>query len=302
MKKTLNFIVHFLLIGVLMGSYAQAKPLSKDVDLKELTTLTLKFYPGMGTRFMFPFVLDKDNDYVPYTNNNTNDQVFVPIQRQEGRNFFVIAVPPDHLGKNDVGNMFVTVAGYQISVEMHLASKQSEHISDVRFTMSEAAKEELIQNAIQQRTKALEQSYADRFEKLDDQVERRALGRVGMLALYDPDIEKVKEEGTLKLKNGDETILFVDEVLVYPQYRIVSFNIENDSATNHVKIVDAKLFSLNAKTSKKIPLDISKEIPVRIEARGEAGGVIVVNSETLNMKNQLVLEVLTDEGSIKVTW
>ena len=111
MKNKLNFIVQFLLTGLLMGSYAQAKPLSNDVDLKELTTLTLKFYPGMGTRFMFPFVLDKDNDYVPYTNNNTNDQVFIPIQRQEGRNFFVIAVPPEHLGKNDVGNMFVTVAG-----------------------------------------------------------------------------------------------------------------------------------------------------------------------------------------------
>ena len=288
--------------SLMVCSSSFAKPSSRDVDLKELTTLTLKFYPGMGTRFMFPFVLDKDNDYVPYTNNNTNNNVFVPIQRQEGRNFFVIAVPPDHLSKNDVGNMFVTVAGYQISVEMHVAKKQSEHISDIRFTMSEEAKEELIQNAIEQRTKALEQSFSDKFKNLDKQVERRTLGRVGMLALYDPEIEKIKEEGVLKLKNGDEIILFVDEILLYPQYQIVAFKIENDSSTNHSKIIDAKLFGIDIQSGNKFPLDIAKEIPIRVEARGEANGVVVVNSDVLDKRNKLMLEILTDEGIVKVTW
>ena len=69
-----------LLFALLVLSTASsAKPIHKDVELKQLTTLVLNFYPGMGTRFTFPFLLDNDDNYVPYTNDNTNSAVFIPI-------------------------------------------------------------------------------------------------------------------------------------------------------------------------------------------------------------------------------
>ena len=293
-----------LLMALLVLSTASyAKPVHKDVELKQLTTLVLNFYPGMGTRFTFPFLLDSDDNYVPYTNDNTNSGVFIPLKRQKGRNFFVITVPPEHVSKNhDIGNMFITVAGYQISVEMHSTKTRADHISDVRFLMDEKAREDLIQHAIAQRSKALEQSYKDKFSQLEAMTEQRAIGKVGMLALYEPDETKIKEESVLELKNGDETVLFVDKTLVYPQYSIVKFNIENDSAANHVAIQDAKLFAIDENSGKKIPLDTAKQLPKRVEPRGSATGVIVVDNDKLDNNKKLMLEVLTDGGSVQAVW
>lgn len=291
------------LIVLTLSTTSFAKPAHLDVKLKNLTTLTLEFYPGMGTRFTFPFLLDTEDDYVPYTNDNTNSTVFVPIKRQSGRNFFVITIPPEHVTeKDDIGNMFITVAGYQISIEMHSTKNRKEHVSDIRFLMGEKAREDLIQHAIEQRTKSLEQAYHDKIAQLEVQTEKRALGKVGMLALYEPDEVKIKEESVLELKNGDEIVLFVNNALIYPEYTIYSFEIENDSAINHVAIQDAKLFAIDDKGGQKIPLDTAKEIPKRVEPRGSATGVIVVDNSTLDRDKRLTLEVLTDGGRVQAVW
>ena len=297
----MRIIVLFVLLA--LSTVSTAKPIHKDVELKQLTTLVLNFYPGMGTRFTFPFLLDNDDNYVPYTNDNTNSGVFIPLMRQKGRNFFVITVPPEHvLTDHDIGNMFITVAGYQISVEMRSTKKRSAHVTDVRFLMGEKAREDLIQHAIAQRAKALEQSYKDKFDQLDVMTEQRALAKVGMLALTTPDETRIKEEAVLELKNGDETVLFVDMVLDYPEYSIYKFDIENDSSSNHVVIRDAKLFLIDENSGKKIPLDTAKQIPKRVEPRGMATGVLVVDKNTVDDNKALLLEVLTDGGSIQAVW
>ena len=219
MRPTYFLVLLFVLST--LSTVSTAKPIHKDIELKQLTTLVLNFYPGMGTRFTFPFLLDNDDNYVPYTNDNTNSTVFIPIKRQKGRNFFVITVPPEHvLDDRDIGNMFITVAGYQISVEMHSTKKRSDHVTDVRFLMGEKAREDLIQHVIAQRSKALEQSYKDKFDQLDVMTEQRALAKVGMLALTEPTETRIKEEAVLELKNGDETVLFVDMVFDYPEHSI----------------------------------------------------------------------------------
>ncbi len=286
-----------------VSAVSTAKPIHKDIELKQLTTLVLNFYPGMGTRFTFPFLLDNDDNYVPYTNDNTNSGVFIPLKRQKGRNFFVITVPPEHVSTDyDIGNMFITVAGYQISVEMHSTKKRADHVSDVRFLMGEKAHEDLIQHAIAQRSKALEQSYKDKFAQLDVMTEQRAIAKVGMLALMDPVESNIKEEAVLELKNGDETILYVDRVIDYPGYSIYKFDIENDSSANHVAVRDAKLFLIDVNSGKKIPLDAAKQIPKRVEPRGLATGVLVVDNARVDDNKKLMLEVLTDGGSIQAVW
>ena len=301
MRRCSLLVIWFALLTSSAASLA--KPVHMDVELKQLTTLVLNFYPGMGTRFTFPFLLDNDDNYVPYTNDNTNSGVFIPLKRQKGRNFFVITVPPEHgTTDKDIGNMFITVAGYQISVEMHSTKSQSDHVSDVRFLMGEKAREDLIQHAIAQRSKALEQSYKDKFDQLDVMTEQRAIAKVGMLALTDPIESNIKEEAVLSLKNGDETVLFVDRVIDYPGYAIYKFDIENDSAANHVAVQDAKLFLIDENSGKKIPLESSKQIPKRVEPRGQATGVLVVDKTKVDDSKQLMLEVLTDGGNIQAVW
>ena len=47
--------------------------------------------PDLGTRFSFPFILDEQDSYVPFTLNITNP-AFVN-GREKGRNYFVITAP-----------------------------------------------------------------------------------------------------------------------------------------------------------------------------------------------------------------
>jgi len=97
-------------------------------------------------------------------------------------------------------------------------------------------------------------------------------------------------------------VLYVDRVIDYPGYSIYKFDIENDSSANHVAVQDAKLFLIDESSGKKIPLESSKQIPKRVEPRGMATGVLVVDKTRVDDNKQLMLEVLTDGGSVQAVW
>ena len=105
--------------------------------------------PTLGTRFSFPFILDEQDAYVPFTLNITNPS-FVNT-REKGRNYFVITAPARAEGTM-LGNVFVSVAGYEISIELRTTNDLSKQYSDIDFNLTNEAREDLIQQSIAQRT------------------------------------------------------------------------------------------------------------------------------------------------------
>lgn len=296
-------VLVLLLSMSMFSTLVNAAPRVKTVTLEPHTALVVYIPPGsLGARFLFPFVLDERDDYVPFTLQITNN-VF-QSKREPGRNSFVVTVPdvPATDRAQYVGNLFVTVAGYQITVELRTSGELSLHYSDIDFKLGTAERENLIQKGIAQRMTALEADYKKKFADLDSQVDLKSIARVGVLALNKPSTKRIQEETKLILTNGDTVTLYVDESVHYGLYTSFVFEIDTNGA-NGLSILDAKLFALNPETKTPRPIESAREVPPRLTAGGEAArGVLTTLDQSLNPKELLKLQVLTDKGTLEASW
>lgn len=290
-----------VLLAAFFVTQAYAEPRAKPIELHKRTTLTAYIVPDLGTRFTFPFVLDEQDSYVPFTLTSTNPTF--KNERVGGRNYFVITAPPTgQSGSSYYGNIFVTVAGFEISIELRTTNDLSKHYSDIVFSLTDDDREDLIQKGIAQRTKSLEAEYKKKMEAIDSDTDQKAVARIGRLALTKPTHKGIKEEGTLKLPNGDKVILYVDQIVQFEPYSIIVFDITVDSNSKGVTIMDAKLFATNSETKQNRPVVIGKDIPPRVQADGKIQGAITVLDSNLNPKDVLSLQVLTDKGVVEAQW
>jgi hypothetical protein len=299
----MRWILYVCAMVLLAGSAgANAAPKNRNVVLKKHTALTVEIVPDLGTRFIFPFVLDEQDDYVPFTLNITNPSFI--SKREPKRNSFVVTIPPTSAGRAPAqyGSLFVTVAGYEISVELRTTNDLRKHYSDVTFELGDAERENLIQQGIAKRTEALETEYKKKTDDLEKLADLKAIARVGTIALKRPSVKRVKEESRLALSNGDKITLFVDEAITYDPYTIFTVEIDSNSNTHGISIVGTKLFGIDPDTKQSRPIETGNEIPQRIEPRESVKGVLTVLASTLNPKELLKLVVQTDKGEVAVQW
>lgn len=295
---------------VIAAGVADAAPRVRTVTLQRLTTLTVDLVPDLGVRFTFPFILDEHDDYVPFTMTSTNP-VFVP-ERKDGRNSFVVVVDPQKIAAAPAragerlptyyGNLFVTVAGYEVSVELRTTAQLADHYTDVVFELGEDDREILIQKLAAQRTKALEAEYQKRAAEIDHLAEQRAMARVGVLALRTPKTTRIKEEATTKLTSGETLTLYVDRAVTYDPYTIVVFDLENHSRGQGVTVLDAKLVAVDPATKAERPIESAKDVEGRVLPDSTVRGVITVLGMRLESHEVLRLDVVTDQGIVQAQW
>lgn len=297
-------LIAWLAAGLLVAAAvtADGAPRNRNIVLKKHTTLTVEIVPDLGTRFLFPFVLDEQDEYVPFTLNITNPN-FVS-KREPKRNSFVVTIPPEKVvrGTSQYGSLFVTVAGYEISVELRTTNDLNRHYSDVTFELGAAERENLIQQGIAQRTQTLEAEYRKKMDDLEKIADLKAIARVGTITLRRPSVKRVKEESRLTLKNGDRITLFVDEAITYDPYTIFTVELDSDSNTQGLTILGTKLFGVDPDSKQLRPIESGNEIPLRIQPRETAKGALTVLASSLNPKELLKLVIQTDKGEISAQW
>jgi hypothetical protein len=66
--------------------------------------------------------------------------------------------------------------------------------------------------------------------------------------------------------------------------------------------MDARLLSVDADTKQARPIDSSKDVPSRVQPNQEVQGAITVLGSSLNPKNLLRLQVVTDKGTVEAEW
>jgi hypothetical protein len=288
-----------LLMVLCLSANGYAEPRSKPVDLHKRTNLIVYVLPDLGVRFTYPFILDEQDAYVPFTLNITNP--LFEAKREAGRNYFVITGKQGSPA-NMLGNIFMTVAGFEITVELRTTNDLTKHYSDIEFKLTDEDRENLIQQGIAQRTKSLETEYTKKFAEIETVSDQKAVARVGRLALTKPSRKGIKEETYLKLSNGDKVVLFVDEAVNYEPYTIFVFDITNNSSTQGIGIMDAKIFAVNKDTKQERPLNVGKDLPGRVQPSERIQAALTVLDSNLNPKEYLKLQVLTDKGSMEAQW
>ena len=298
-----------LLVPLLFSTQAIAEkaanaPLIKHVQLQDFTTLTIDIVPDLGTRLVFPFVLDEQpkEGVVPYTMTLTNN-VF-KSDRKDGRNVLVLTAPPTKDGgdmSGYLGDLFISVAGYNITARLRTVNDWREHYTDIVFELSEADRQTLIDEEVQRRVQALEVEHQRKIEALDNDIDKRALAKVAYLALQTPDQDRVKEKTRAVLANGDRLILTVDSVMGYDQFSMVPFELEADTMDD-LKILDARLFVQAEKDAPEQLLSTSIQIKRRVEPGERVQGVIATEQPKLMDYEAIKLVVLTDKGQVELAW
>lgn len=283
-----------------------SNPRIKTVELKEFTKLTLDIVPDLGTRFTFPFLLDETGrkGLVPFTLNISN-KIFKPSEIKEGRNSFVLTVPPFEDGKpltgQFLGDLFVTVAGYNISVRLRTTRDIRRHYTDINFVMSKEDRLQLIEEAVEKRFAAAQAEFEKKKKNLDRQAERLALAMIGRLAIQKPDEVRVKEESDLALPSGDRLTLYVDRLLRYGEMTVVPFTLYADTSGT-VKITAVQLYGIKEAKGEEFLIDAGMLVRRRVDSGEEVRGVVSTDMPGIAELKSLRLVVLTNLGEVSLKW
>lgn len=293
------FLVIVALYFVTHIMEAQADPKARSIDLHKRTTLTAYVVPDMGTRFTFPFILNETDSYIPFTLTSTNS--IFENKREDGRNYFVITAPKAGSGTY-YGDIFVNVAGFEITIELRTTNDLTKHYSDIVFNLTDDDREDLIQKGVAQRTKALELEYKKKNDDLEFEIDQKAIARIGKLALTSPSHKNIKEEGKLKLPNGDKITLYVDQSVNFDPYSIIVFDLSADTVSKGFAILDVKLFAIDSANKQSRPIQIGKDVPIKIQSEGLTHGAVTLINASVNAKDFLKLQILTDKGTVETQW
>jgi len=297
-----SLLVLFLGVAQAASMAAPIKPAFKHVTLERFTSLVVEIPPDHGTRFIFPFVLDEKDEFVPFTMDNTNSAIFTS-SRKEGRNSFVISVPaPSQGGSLPTyhGNLFITVAGYNLSVLLKTTNDLKKHFSDVVFELSEKEQQDTIARQIEREKQKLQSDYAAREAQFDQQVDSRMLANLGQLALNGSDDDNIKESRRIDIGADESVELYVDKALRYGSFTSIVFEIKNETVNTDLVIEDVRLFGIKDDTPDQVIASAIK-MPPSVRAKSETRGVLTSAVDVLAF-NRLKLVLLTDHGEFDIKW
>ncbi len=279
-------------------------PKKKHVPLEEFTTVTIDMVPDLGTRLVFPFVLDETvkEGVIPFTMHITNP-VF-NADRQPGRNVIVLTAPPPSGGGDMsglLGDLFISVAGYNITARLRTVKDWRQQYDDIVFDLTEADRQRLVDDEVARRMKTIDTEYAQKHAALNKEAERMALAKVGYLATQKPRASRVREKANQVLPNGDKISLYVDSVLGYGRFSVIPFDLYADTV-GAVKITDARLFGQGARDAPEQEIPVSFNVKRRIESGDRVTGAVAIDDPDIMDMYSLKLVVLTDKGQVDLTW
>ena len=182
-------------------------PCEREIPVSKLTRAIIPMIPWRGINLAFPFELEEG------TTNYTlsGGDVWAFDKAMKGSNIVTLTFKKFDQNKNwgTVQDFTISTPNYVFSFALHAVKDPSEHCTNIRLTLSDAERKRLLKEKKQNYRETLDQEYAAQFAALDNTAEEKALLMVGSLAQRKPDRTRIKEEGSLRLSNGDELVVYV---------------------------------------------------------------------------------------------
>jgi len=309
-----------LLLVSTLSQAAEMNPRQRDIPLTEFTKFSVDVVPDLGVRFIFPFLLNENDDIVPFQSVMTNNAVFDidrPGVSKDGQsskdiphNMFVLTVKKSGLcGKDNalcsngvpehLGTLFITAGGYNISIKLRSTGHLKKHYEDIVFQLTIDERTHLINRAVDARMKNIEKKVAEQLQGLDQRVEQKAKAYIGFLAIQTPKEHSIKEEFEPRFKEGGQAVIYLEHILVYDTYFMLVFEVENKSAFD-INVSGLELSQVVNESQSTIEGDLSCEMQWRPNKINRC--VIVTQSRALLEAKKLMLSVATDRGQVDVSW
>lgn len=299
------------LIVLIISSWVHSATLTpqfKRVDLKENTTLSLSILPDAGTQLIFPFELDnpdlRPNLKIRLTNANgftvpnSTEEIKVLLK---GQNTITIEGKANQDAPDSIylGNLFITIGGYNLSIGLKTTFLTTEHVSNIIFDIDGSTREHMIESAVRRKTETLDKLYREKMAKLDSAAKEMSLSHVSIMAKKTPTKENYKDEGRIKIDNKSITI-FADKLVQYGnEYFILMFDIENKTSSDFT-INSLNIYSKDGENEGIIKGAFACN--PRLNADTTLNCTFSSLSSRLKDAKRLKLQVSTDRGSGEFIW
>ena len=294
----------FLLCLLVIPSvaFADFSPKKRVIALTEFTTLNVDIVPDLGTRFVFPFVLDESSENIPFTLKLTNP-VF-QSKREPGRNFFIVEIPPQEAGgamPAYLGNLFINVAGYNISVLLKSTPKLKDHYTDIVFKLTDEKREQLIEDAVKARVDVMKAMYKEKEDLLDRQAYKMAMDNIGAMLVKGGSSNNISEDEEFVLNNGDVLILSLNKLFKYNRFSIFTYEMAFESGANtSIAIQDIKLFGKTDDDKTELiqsQFDMASAVTTGKNALGN-----LTTDQNIDDYVGFQVDVMTSKGNLKLLW
>lgn len=308
--KFKNIVILITLILVPFKTFS-FEPRYHNAVLKERTKLALDISPGLSTRLVFPFLIDKDENEPTFKVSVPNGTVFSVEEAEgsnddalQGQNTLVIkASIPDNLTKDTVhySNIFLSVNGYHLTIALSLAPLGTKkYYTDVYFSLTEEDQTYLINKIIDKKVDALERVYQEKVKDLKVMAKQEAIKNISHIALAEPEDYGIKEEYDLEFGNGQRAELYVDKAISFDgHYFVLAFELENKSNSD-LEIQNVALETMSNKAFGEITTALN--CPEVLRARELVKCGLVSENPSLFESKETRIKITTDAGGGIAEW
>lgn len=307
MRYFLSVLIWFFVVQSL--AFAEKSDHYREVPLKEFTSLDLYLAPDVGTRLIFPFVLD-DPAHKPafYMKNTNGTQIKTSLDQADhinGQNSLVVfLVPPDAGGPipRMLSDLFLSVDGYNISIRLHTTDQLNKHAQNIVFTISDAERFALIERQVAARLEQATQMLDKRQQQLEDQSKSMAVSNMGVIALHTPKITRLKERLKNNLLTGERVDLLLNAFRNYEdQYYMLDFSIDNQGP-KALMIESLLLLSLSKQAQEPIDTSWYCQQDQAIQPDSETQCLVITTDPMLLRAKKLKLTIGTNFGVLAGEW
>lgn len=297
------FLVIFVVTPCLSVSGASKSssimPKTRTITIQPITHDVIDIRPGGLVKIIFPWVLNEDDDELPYFGRLATDNVFA-LEKKAGQNVLVLYyknISPNLEG--EMVDLTVSTRGYHFTFTVRANFDPRKHYSNIVLKLTEADKIELLDREKKRFLDQLAQERSRLIEEIDARAEQRALRLIGELSDSDPDVSRIKEENELTFSNGDRAIAFVNVARHWDKFTVFEFEIENDSEKTPLYVQSVQLFEVNDGGGKK-PINVVHDLSPKLAPNEIAKGTFATLAKV--PEENVLLEVTTDRGNIEVSW
>lgn len=173
------------------------------VALQEQTQIAVKLVPDLGTRLIFPFILDDPQLKPPLNYKLTNTKDFKVARSLDaiiGQNVFLVTTN-GRVG--DIGKLYISIAGYHLALNLDVSKDIDDHISDIYFNLTKADREFLIAKEIANIKHSLEVSYQRRLTHNKEFISDEDLARIINYGTKQKNIKQLFRGGKDKFATAD---------------------------------------------------------------------------------------------------
>ena len=306
MKSFISILLLFIAHTALAAP--SLEPQYKPIELKEFTSISLDILPGGGTQLIFPFLLDNPELTPSLKIRLTNQDGFdVPVSSADFENLIVgqntiSIIGSSKAGNNDsifLSNLFISIGGYHISIALRTTHHTKRHISNIVFKLADEERNYLVEQAVKQRTKQLEDNYKKNITTLDNQAAEKSLKHISAMVLEDRDETKFKSEGDIDL--GDSSIVvYINKLYSYgDKYQILLFDLENHT-NGDFKIDDIALASIGKDLRNNLSGHI--ECPAILKSDTINKCSFATTDNSIRTAKELNISINSDRGKGEYRW